>query len=271
MIFSEKSKFLAPIEGYENNERKLSSKTNSTLNEQSTSDEENQVDKVPLLSKFISANFKKDEKEEILLRKTSTISTNNSQTGAESGNKSNSFKSNQLNFTKGNINYSQIIDYFSETNVHFKNLNPEKNNYIFSQNFIEKKVFYEKKTNQSYRNKKTIFNDIDEVNEKSSMPFQPSFIPNIFANQNFANYGFPFYYIRYIDIDLQSIIPFNEEIQQKTKFNHKMKKKNYQGCQKNQKKKKGIEQFGDWYCKECHNLNFSFRKECNRCKKSKYD
>ena len=23
---------------------------------------------------------------------------------------------------------------------------------------------------------------------------------------------------------------------------------------------------GDWVCLQCHNLNFSFRKKCNRCK-----
>lgn len=23
---------------------------------------------------------------------------------------------------------------------------------------------------------------------------------------------------------------------------------------------------GDWVCYNCHNLNFSFRKKCNRCK-----
>lgn len=25
------------------------------------------------------------------------------------------------------------------------------------------------------------------------------------------------------------------------------------------------ERTGDWICKECHNLNFAFRNECNRC------
>lgn len=30
-----------------------------------------------------------------------------------------------------------------------------------------------------------------------------------------------------------------------------------------------IRREGDWICKNCCNLNFSFRKECNRCKLKK--
>lgn len=30
--------------------------------------------------------------------------------------------------------------------------------------------------------------------------------------------------------------------------------------------KKLVEKKGDWTCKKCHNLNFAFRKRCNRCK-----
>ena len=35
------------------------------------------------------------------------------------------------------------------------------------------------------------------------------------------------------------------------------------------KKKILIEKKGDWQCPKCHNLNFAFRKECNRCHLSK--
>lgn len=36
---------------------------------------------------------------------------------------------------------------------------------------------------------------------------------------------------------------------------------------KKQKKKKNFtEREGDWTCFECKNLNFAFRKKCNRCK-----
>ena len=34
----------------------------------------------------------------------------------------------------------------------------------------------------------------------------------------------------------------------------------------NKKIKPFIEREGDWTCKNCKNLNFAFRKECNRCK-----
>ena len=34
-------------------------------------------------------------------------------------------------------------------------------------------------------------------------------------------------------------------------------------------KKKFMPRPGDWYCKYCNNLNFSFRNSCNRCRLSK--
>lgn len=33
--------------------------------------------------------------------------------------------------------------------------------------------------------------------------------------------------------------------------------------------KKLMERKGDWVCQTCHNLNFAFRKNCNRCKSGK--
>lgn len=33
--------------------------------------------------------------------------------------------------------------------------------------------------------------------------------------------------------------------------------------------KKLVERKGDWVCKCCQNLNFAFRKNCNRCKTGK--
>lgn len=41
-----------------------------------------------------------------------------------------------------------------------------------------------------------------------------------------------------------------------------------QKCVSAEKKKKKIlfERKGDWICPNCRNLNFAFRKECNRCK-----
>ena len=44
---------------------------------------------------------------------------------------------------------------------------------------------------------------------------------------------------------------------QKNIYNNKYQKK---------KQKPFMERTGDWICKKCKNLNFSFRQECNRCK-----
>ena len=38
---------------------------------------------------------------------------------------------------------------------------------------------------------------------------------------------------------------------------------------KKRKKKIFLERKGDWHCSNCKNINFSFRKECNKCKISK--
>ena len=35
-------------------------------------------------------------------------------------------------------------------------------------------------------------------------------------------------------------------------------------------KKKLVTRPGDWICEYCHNLNFVFRKACNRCRFPKY-
>ena len=32
-----------------------------------------------------------------------------------------------------------------------------------------------------------------------------------------------------------------------------------------------IERKGDWTCPNCHNLNFAFRQQCNRCHLAKSD
>jgi ribosomal protein S27AE len=39
----------------------------------------------------------------------------------------------------------------------------------------------------------------------------------------------------------------------------------YKNNNEYQKKKPFIERVGDWTCFNCHNLNFSFRTNCNRC------
>lgn len=52
---------------------------------------------------------------------------------------------------------------------------------------------------------------------------------------------------------------WNEE--NKLEYNHYIENKH---------KKKFAERPGDWYCKYCNNLNFSFRNACNRCRLSKF-
>ena len=55
---------------------------------------------------------------------------------------------------------------------------------------------------------------------------------------------------------------FNPMIKQQKSFYGKYQKK---------KARPFTERTGDWICKNCKNLNFTFRNECNRCKMPKKD
>ena len=47
--------------------------------------------------------------------------------------------------------------------------------------------------------------------------------------------------------------------------------KNFYGKYAKKKARPFTERAGDWICKNCKNLNFAFRNECNRCKMAKKD
>ena len=47
--------------------------------------------------------------------------------------------------------------------------------------------------------------------------------------------------------------------------------KNFYGKYTKKKAWPFTERAGDWICKNCKNLNFAFRNECNRCKMTKKD
>ena len=47
--------------------------------------------------------------------------------------------------------------------------------------------------------------------------------------------------------------------------------KGFYGKYPKKKTRPFTERTGDWICKNCKNLNFAFRSECNRCKMSKKD
>ena len=47
--------------------------------------------------------------------------------------------------------------------------------------------------------------------------------------------------------------------------------KGFYGKYQKKKSRPFTERTGDWICKNCKNLNFAFRNECNRCKMTKKD
>ena len=55
-------------------------------------------------------------------------------------------------------------------------------------------------------------------------------------------------------------------------FNQMLKtSKGFYGKYPKKKTRPFTERTGDWICKNCKNLNFAFRNECNRCKMPKKD
>ncbi len=58
----------------------------------------------------------------------------------------------------------------------------------------------------------------------------------------------------------------NNNIMNNTNINNNINNISNKGEQKEQKTKKQLNvRLGDWACKQCNNLNFSFRDKCNRC------
>ena len=72
--------------------------------------------------------------------------------------------------------------------------------------------------------------------------------------------------------DTPKIAQNNKEIQKLSQIS-KMLNNNYKNYiqsnpiinSKDNRKKKLIHKKGDWICNKCKNLNFAFRKECNKC------
>jgi hypothetical protein len=81
-------------------------------------------------------------------RKSSTLSTNVSQSDfqLDSLSPKKSFKecssSSLLNFSRERFSSSPISNYYDGTDNYFKGLNPENNNYLKSNNYLEKKLFF---------------------------------------------------------------------------------------------------------------------------------
>jgi len=143
-----------------------------------------------------------------------------------------------------------------------------------SKNFIKKgnRIINRNKEKIEIKEKKEINNNINYNNSKMENKFNIDF--NISANDssikipiyNFVDlYNYDYDYNSNKNNDIQNIINnINININKKYytyPFNKKQKKKKGKKIIENTSKNRK----GDWTCQYCFNLNFSFRKLCNRC------
>ena len=124
----------------------------------------------------------------------------------------------------------------------FNTLNLIDLDFIFSD--IKKIKFnYNDKKNEN-NNSTKIFNGLNIF----SQPYFPKNFKNYSNNNNKMNH---FCNLNYNN---NTICPNDEINNNKNKKNKKNKKKSFS------------EREGDWPCYKCKNINFSFRKKCNKCK-----
>ena len=101
------------------------------------------------------------------------------------------------------------------------------------------------------------FSILNETKEKNYSKSSSSYINNKDSNFTF-NYSFNFFLNKNENYS-NNLIEI-KEISSKMKFDNKSIKK-----KKKKNKKIFEEREGDWNCYFCKNLNFSFRKKCNKC------
>lgn len=152
-----------------------------------------------------------------ILRKSSTLSTNISQSESPQKNNKESSYSPFVSFNRERFYSMPISNYFDGIDNYFKGLYPEKNNYQKSKNYLEKKYFFREhfpSVDIDYMYKKT--QKIEKLEkEKSQEKVMNSPAPPTKNSQNLQNINinnnieFPFYYLGYCGIDCK---PYNYKI-----------------------------------------------------------
>ena len=244
-------------------ERKQSSKTNYSIKSKELSVEEISDSKTIFFPFSLNKdklkeneNFSATNKKEIKIEKISEFNSDSKKI------------SNEANF------YSPLCSYFAETENYFKKKYPKNTEYKVSKNYLEKEIFFseKKKNKENYNpNEKK---DTKNQNQKkiSKNLFSTNFNENslIDSNNNYSyNYSFPVYYIGYYNIDIEQFMNNFLPLYSNNQNNNNNTKNNKQKYKPNQKKNNIRND--DWICKNCQNINFSFRLVCNRCKKDKKD
>ena len=141
------------------------------------------------------------------LRKSSTLSTNVSQseTGADNlspqKNNKESSSSSLLNFGRERFVSMSISNYYDGIDNYFKGLYPEKNDYQKSNNYLEKKSFFR----EHYPSVDINLMHKEKEKEKQllfdNIPKNQTTINGVQCTQNYPKIDFNFYYFGYCSID----------------------------------------------------------------------
>ena len=160
-------------------------------------------------------------------KKTSTLSTAVSLTenGFEVFQKKPNIKESMddyIFFSRDRFNSTPITNYFKGTDNYLKGLNPEKNNYQKSNNYLEKKKFLREHFPSfdlmRYNNEDKIDNKITpklsvDINLCNPIPIQPPLTPQAQTttlslqnnlNKNVGKFNYPMYYYGYYSVDCKS-------------------------------------------------------------------
>lgn len=160
-------------------------------------------------------------------KKSSTLSTAVSQTenGFEVFQKKPNIKESMddyIFYSRDRFNSTPISNYYEGTDNYFKGLNPEKNNYQKSNNYLEKKKYlrehFPSVDLMRYNNEDKIDNKIPQklsvdINLGNPIPIQPPLTPQAQTttlslqnnlNKNVGKFNYPMYYYGYYSVDCKS-------------------------------------------------------------------
>ena len=158
------------------------------------------------------------------------------------------------------LNENLIFNFYTSTENYFKELSPDKNNYKKTKNFKPKEKIESQKYNTIKNNTNNIINNTKPLLFNYNYNYNQSFTKYDKSKQNkFDN-----------KIDTVKNYYSNTPYYNNKNYYYD----NYNNSNNNtyyypKKKGKFVERNGDWVCSNCKNLNFAFRKECNRCKTRK--
>ena len=216
MIIAEKNQQSSSTEEETNDIKQLSnsdkSKTKLNVKEKKEITENNSLnyfEETKSLKYDSSYKAVLSDKQNNILRKSSTLSTNISQneTGFDNLSPQKSGKDNSSssleNIGRERFYSTPISNYYDGTDNYFKGLYPDKNDYQKSNNYLEKKIFFRDHypsvdLNKINKEKQKCLS-LEEISK--NQPSTPQIIPYTQSPKNLGKIEFPVYFFGYCGID----------------------------------------------------------------------